>query len=243
LPTPPARREPGFSCYAHTIMRYHHTSIVALAILVMFTIAPAARSQAQARNQFTLKVSPGPDYKASTRILLFITIPIHPQIACWLETPEGAYVDTIYATAKGAKKDFYSAPAGRPEALPVWYHRQAAHPASVDAISGATAAGAAEHVAKLPIDLSPGRYVAFLEVNRSYDYNGRYTKQDSGVNGQPSIIYRAEIVVGSASSMGVFSPIGTGSVDGSNGNITPGLDGITTALTLIDKAEIDYSGK
>jgi len=37
-----------------------------------------------------------------------------------------------------------------------------------------------------------------------------------------------------------FVPFGTGSVDGSDRRITPGLQGLTTALTLLDKAEITY---
>lgn len=224
-------------------MRKHCTSVVALAILAIFSLAPAARIDAQTRNQFTLQVTPGPDYDATITFLFFFKIHIRPQIACWLETLDGTYVDTIYATAKGAKNDFFSAPKGRPEALPVWYHRQSAQPPAADAISGATAVGAAAHVVTLPIDLNPGHYVAFLEVNRSYDYNKRFTRQNSGVNGQPSIIYRAEIEVGTSKSTAVFSPIGMGSVDGSTGDITPGLDGITTALTLIGKAEIEYSGQ
>ncbi len=218
-------------------------TIIAVILLGVLVGVPAARSGAQARGQFTLRVTPGPDYSASTRILLFIKMPLHPQMACWLESLDGHFLGTIYVTAKGEKKKFYAAPAaGRPEALPVWYHVQSSGAPAADAVSGATSAGAAEHVAKAPAGLAPGRYAAFLEVNRSFDYNDRFTKKNSGVNGQPSIVYRAEIVVGPAGSKAVCAPIGTGSVDGSDGRVTPGLDGITTALTLIEKAEIEYSG-
>jgi hypothetical protein len=42
-------------------------------------------------------------------------------------------------------------------------------------------------------------------------------------------------------SKAVFKPIGTGSLDGSDGQIRPALEGITTALHLLDSAEISYS--
>ena len=207
--------------------------------LLCAVLSGAQTSQVQGQ-KFTLTVTPGKDYTASTTILLFIKIPLYPQLACWLETRDGKYVDAVYVTPKGAKKSFFSAPAnGRPEALPVWYHREAERPAVPDAVSGATASREAAHVKRLSV--SPGRYVAFLEVNRSYDYNERYTKARTGVNGQPSLIYRAELEAGEGPSRAMFAPIGTGSVDGSSGSITPGLEGITTALTLIDHATIECS--
>jgi hypothetical protein len=219
-------------------MKKHAALAIAMLLLSgVFSGAQTSRVQGQ---RFTLTVTPGKDYKASATILLFIKIPLYPQIACWLETPDGKYVDTIYVTPKGAKKSFFSAPSrGRPEALPVWYHRQSEQPAVPDAVSGATASSEAAHAKRLAV--SPGRYVAFLEVNRSYDYNIRYTKANSGVNGQPSLVYRAELEAGTDLSRAVFEPVGTGSVDGSDGTITPGLEGITTALTLLDHATIECS--
>ncbi len=110
----------------------------------------------------------------------------------------------------------------------------------MDAVSAATASAAADHRAKL--SLPPGPYVAFLEVNRSYDYNERYTRANSGVNGQPSLIYRAELTAGKTPARASFTPVGTGSVDGSDGAVRSGLDGITTALDLIANAEIECGG-
>jgi len=217
-------------------------AVLAIALLLLCAVQSGAQTSQVKGRTFTLTVTPGKDYGASTTILLFIRIPLYAQIACWLETPDGKYVDAIYVTPKGAKKSFFSAPArGRPEALPVWYHRQAGKPAVPDAVSGATASKEAAHAKRLAV--GPGRYVVFLEVNRSYDYNERYTKANSGVNGQPSLIYRAELEAGKDPSRARFEPIGTGSVDGSDGTITPGLEGITTALTLIDHATIECSGE
>jgi hypothetical protein len=190
--------------------------------------------------RFTLELSPGSSYKFHTWWLIF-PVPIYPQVACWIETPQGEYIGTIYATAKGAKKAWLSAPAtGRPEALPVWFHLQGKGEASADTVSGATPSGATKRDSSLADSLKPGAYVVKLEINRSYDYNDRYTRANSGVVGQPSLVYACEIAVGSGSSKAVFKPIGTGALDGSDGNVRPGLDGITTALQLFSSAAISY---
>ena len=54
-----------------------------------------------AGKRFELELVPGPMFRASTGFLFF-RIHHSPQIACWLETPQGAYVETIYVTTKGA---------------------------------------------------------------------------------------------------------------------------------------------
>ena len=225
------------SCHRWAII----AAILAAAFLISCTAKPpAAVSVPTSGPQFALALVPGPEYKTTTRWFIF-TVPITPQIACWLETPDGKYIATIFVTAKGAKKAWMSAPAGgRPEALPVWFHIQSHETPSVDAVSGASPGGEFHKTFSLPEGLKPGRYIARLEINRSYDYNETYTKANAGVTGQPSLIYSCEITVGSGASLGVFAPIGTGSLDGSDGNIRPGLKGITTALNLLQSAEIRY---
>lgn len=87
----------------------------------------------------------------------------------------------------------------------------------IDAVSGATAATATSY--ETSVSLKAGHYFVFLEVNRSYDYDERFTRAHSGVNGQPSLVYRAEIVVGKETSTGRFTAVSVGSVDGSDGSI------------------------
>jgi len=188
--------------------------------------------------RFELALVPGPAYRHSVGFL-FIKLTMYPQVACWVETPDGRYVDTIYVTGKGAKKKFYGAPsAGRPEALPVWSHARGAASLHADAVSGATPAGSVQAVSPAAGAFAPGRYVVKLEVNGSYDYNDRYTRANSGVNGQPSLVYSVQIHVGKGDESADLVPVGTGSVDGSNGSITPGLEGLTTALEILSSARI-----
>jgi hypothetical protein len=199
--------------------------------------APAAGGEVEGR-RFSLSLVPGPEYETTTRRLLF-SLPIYPQVASWIETPRGEYVGTIYVTAKGARKAWVSAPkGGRPEALPVWTRLTATSRGRADAVSGPTPAGETKRSSGLAAGLKDGRYVVKLEVNRSYDYNERFDAGTSGVAGQPSIVYECELEVGDAPSKATFKPIGTGSVDGSDGSIRPGLEGITTALRILDGAEI-----
>ncbi len=201
--------------------------------------APAETARIQGRH-FTLHLVPGPEYRFASGWFIF-SVPIYPQVACWIETPQGDYVDTIYVTAKGARKTWVSAPpGGRPESLPVWFHLQKKRSDAADTISGPTPRGATTQDSGLAAALPSGTYVVKLEINRSYDYDERYTRANSGVNGQPSLIYECRITVGQGPSEGIFKPIGTGSVDGSDGNIRPGLEGITTALKLLDSAAISY---
>ena len=74
-----------------------------------------------------------------------------------------------------------------------------------------------------------------MEVNHSFDYNDYLTENNSGVNGQPSLIYHAKFIAGT-SGIAKLNPIGHGSVDGSNGNIVYELDSFTTAFTIIKDA-------
>jgi len=189
--------------------------------------------------RFELALTPGPRYR-HTMGFLFIRLQSSPQIACWIETPEGKYMDTIYVTEKVARKSWFGAPAaGRPEALPVWTHAKAAGPLS-DAVSGATPGGSVQVQSALPARLSPGRYIVKLEINASFDYNERYTRANSGVNGQPSLVYSGGIDVGKGESSVDLTPLGTGSLDGSDGNIRPGVEGLTTALQMLQSARIVY---
>lgn len=186
--------------------------------------------------RFVLELVPGKTYATTTKWFVF-DVPIYPQVAAWVETKEGRYLGTIFVTAKTESGSFIEAPRdGRPESLPLWSHLRSSVP---DAVSGATQAGSTVTSSDLAATLSPGTYVVKLETNRSYDWNDAYPAS-LGVVGQPSLVYRTEITVGDASSRAEFIPVGTGSVDGSHGGITPGLDGIDGALALFSSMSVSF---
>ncbi len=145
---------------------------------------------------------------------------------------------TIYVTGKAEKNNWIAAPAsGRPEALPVWNHLKKD---KLDAVSAATSEGATLRDSDLASRLPAGTYAIMLETNRSYDYNSTYAKAVSGVCGQPSLVYRALLSVGKGPGKAYFEPIGTGSVDGSDGAIRKGLSGIDSALSLFSSMSIEF---
>lgn len=199
---------------------------------------PAPKTGVSSGPRIELHLEPGPEYAEDMKVFLF-SYTVWPQVAAWLETPDGRFVDTLYVTELAVTGKYRAAPkAGRPESLPVWSSRKAA---SAEAVSSPTTVGApVSYASGLAASLPPGRYVVMLETNRSYDWNADYTKKNAGVNGQPSLVYRAELELGAGPSEARFVPIGTGSVDGSDGDIRPGLDGIDTALELFSSMAVRY---
>jgi hypothetical protein len=188
--------------------------------------------------RFILDLAPGGHYRTTTGWFIF-KYPVYPQVAVWVESPEGRYLGTIHVTGKVAKGSWMAAPSsGRPEALPVWSHLRQGE---LDSVSAATQAGETLSVSGLASSLPAGDYVIKLETNRSYDYNETFTAANSGVCGQPSIVYRASLSLGQGRVQAAFEPLGRGSLDGSDGKIQEGLAGIDTALDLFSRMSISYA--
>lgn len=175
-----------------------------------------------------------------------------PQMAVWMETLEGQYIDTLYVTGKIASSGFGENDSGlkrRPEALPVWSHSRgvmeddgyfapAANNADLDGISGATPKNDALISMTAP---RMGRYRLMVEVNRSYDFNEFYSKDrfpddpiysGDGSSGQPSLIYATTIEADSTGKY-LLELVGRGHHSGANGDIYQDLAGITTAKDIV----------
>jgi len=199
---------------------------------------PEPEAGVQSGPRISLSLEPGPHYAKDAQVL-WIKYTVWPQVAVWLEKPDGTYVDTVYVTEIIVTGDYNAAPKrGRPEALPVWSHLPKEN---VDAVSSPTTVGSTVKYGNgLAARLPAGEYVVKLETNRSYDWNATFTKKTSGVNGQPSVVYAARLVKGGERTESTFLPVGTGSVDGGDGNIRPGLDGIDTALELFSELKVSY---
>ena len=162
-----------------------------------------------------------------------------PQFAIWLEDSEGNYIKTLYVTERASHKSWIMSPKeGRPESLPVWYHasnfapsKKAAPDLKLDAVTSATPKGGIIFDAKL----EDKDYVIRAEFNTSFDYNDFYTKKNSGVNGQPSVIYEAEIPAdfNKTSEEIRLEFAGTGALDGTDGLIHKDTAGLTTVLSIV----------
>jgi hypothetical protein len=219
-------------------------SLASVIILSCFVLSFACRTQdaqsggAQGQDALTLVVEPGEEWQGKMKIFLF-NVKKSPQLASWIETEEGRYVGAITVTSRSAEKKWKSSPKdGRPEALPVWNHRQN-HAAQngVDTVSTPTPKGPVEAAIDGSLMAEGAAYNIYLEVNHSFDYNDFWTEGNSGVNGQPSLIYHARFTAGQKERI-TLAPIGHGSVDGSDGNITRGLENITSALGIVKEAYV-----
>lgn len=142
--------------------------ILALGLFALTLVAACSRGQAGAPpvvtggRHFLLDLVPGPAYHHALSILIF-KVRLNPQIACWIESLDGKYLDTIYVTAKGANESWGPAApaAGRPEALPVWSHARKQQSPPADAVSGATPKGGVTRArfsgSPHPTDAGPAR--------------------------------------------------------------------------------------
>ncbi|MBO4404903.1 MAG: DUF2271 domain-containing protein [Treponema sp.] len=196
------------------------------AVLILASVA-AATLYAQ---EIKITVEPG-NYWLKER---------EPQAAVWLEDEDGNYLRTLYVTKKAEKKSwFFSPKEGRPESLPVWYHaasydaaksaKPETHQEALDAVTSATKKTVLSFSTQIEEDKA---YVIRAEFNTSYDYNDFYTKKNSGVNGQPSVIYSEKIPAGFSGST-TLKLCGTGSLSGNDGKIYPFAKEITTAGTIV----------
>ena len=177
----------------------------------------------------TISVGAGENWKAKRE----------PQVAIWLEDTDGNYIKTLYVTERASHKSWIMGPKeGRPESLPVWYHASKFEPAKnaspdikLDAVTSATPKGGIIFDA----ELEDKAYVLRAEFNTSFDYNDFYTKKNSGVNGQPSVIYEATVPAdfNKSSEEICLAFAGTGALDGSDGLIHKNTEGLTTAQTIV----------
>lgn len=183
-------------------------------------------------NGIELTIEIGEHWYEKMKVLIF-SIKKTPQLAVWVENNQGSFVSTITVTGKSVKNNWKSAPKeGRPEALPIWNHKRQNSSEQIDIVSSATPKGTVDiHIDNSSLT-SGQEYNVYLEVNHSYDYNVQWTENNSGVNGQPSLLYHAKFIAGKSGKI-ELNPIGHGSVDGSNGNIIYELNSFTTALTII----------
>jgi hypothetical protein len=201
---------------------------------IMVFMAAALTAQAEERWTVTAELAPGEKY-STVKWFGIMPVKLVPQMALWIENTEGGFRETIYSTRRNSENDWRGAEE-RAEALPVYNERRG----NLDALGGASPKGKALISLEGEVAIPPGKYVFYGEVNKSFDYNDAFPEETSGVNGQPSLVYRGEIDFTGDREIYrvVLSPVGTGSVDGSHGEITSGTAGLTTGLSILQSMEL-----
>lgn len=198
-------------------------SIITAILMLVFGTAVYAKN-------ITVSVGAGENWQPSHK----------PQFAVWLEDEKGNFLRTLYVTKKASGRTWIFSPKeGRPESLPVWYHSSKNETAvkskveneKLDAVTSATPKGGVIFIADIPDE---GCTIK-AEFNTSFDYNDFFTKKNSGVNGQPSVVYVGKIPSDLASGEEIrLEFAGCGSLDGSSGNIeTENISRLTTAVSIV----------
>ena len=195
------------------------------------------------------------------KFMNFIPIKLPPQIAVWIEDPDGNYIETLYVTEKAGTQGWQGQPGGppaetirRPEALPCWSHRRGVvYPDGLfmptrenpltDAVTAASPKGNFHLNTRVPQDITT--FVILAEVNLPGDYNEVYPETAapgspnySAASGQPSIIYAATVDLSSGTKTWDLTPVGHGSPDGSDGSNNPDLSDLTTARDIISRITV-----
>ena len=70
--------------------------------------ASAPKPGALSGTRFELSLQPGPEYAKDMKVFLF-KYTVWPQVAVWLERPDGSFVDTLYVTELAVTRDYRAA--------------------------------------------------------------------------------------------------------------------------------------
>lgn len=164
-----------------------------------------------------------------------------PSYAVWVADESGTRA-TLYATGKAAANR-WGGPE-RPSALPIW---SGIRETNVDTVSSATPISKAFIQCNLPQQFGRKKLKLYIEANSSFDYNDYYKQGlQSGqegyndVNGQPSMLWMAEL--DPAQVRGETAPIlvGAGEVMGADHGIHDNLSHVTTAKELLRAITVKY---
>ena len=178
-----------------------------------------------------------------------------PTMAIWLEDPETESFRTVYVTYRGATGDYYGK-VECPVALPIWvgvWRREFGQegfptprnpsPESITSATSLTGEVTAE------VEVPKGKkYRYYIEMNVAGDFNRAFpletedSRLDYHGNGQPSLIYRGEIVAepGNESSP---QPYGRTDQHQFTGELIADLAGMESALECLKKIEVTCLSK
>jgi hypothetical protein len=227
-------------------------------MLLLSSLALLACASISEGAKLEIAVNAGEYYTHNYRWGVF-NLHLVPQMAFWLEDEKGIFVGNIYITYRSATSKWVGGKdIRRPAALPVWSHKQGVqckdglympdreHSLS-DAVTGATPKQSFTKGWSIPEGLPPWKYVIKAEVNNSFDYNERYQKDlpendpdFNAENGQPSVIYKGEMVFGPKGTKILLKLCGHGHPAGKDGKIYTDMRGITNAREIVRSIAVEY---
>lgn len=215
-----------------------------------------------------IEVNAGEHFMHRLKVLPLIRVKNHPQMAVWCETAKGEFISTLFITERIGSQSWRGAPSDptpaeeirRKESLPVWAHRHGTVYADglhlptedepmPDGVTAATPTSSFTVRTALPAGHE--RLRVYLEVNNSTDFNDHYSEDAPAGSatysggpwgsGQPALVYSGVIDLtddGAAAQRIDLELLGHASPDGSTGEIYQDLDGVTTALDIVEGVSI-----
>lgn len=191
----------------------------------------------------------------------------HPTFSVWIEDISGNYIETILVTkylATGVyghgsigknRWDNKPGPANRPATLPYWLHKRAkaenlplmpdaTHPVP-DAITGATPQADFILNSKIKSGL-PDKFKILLEINIPWDYNETWINEkypndfNYKTSAQPALIYAVTIDKNDLDKTYYLNPIGHSHYSGNDGQLYTNLTSFTSALRIIESAQVKF---
>lgn len=176
-------------------------------------------------NDLSVEIEKGEKWYHKIKILGIPMIKSEPQVAIWLEDKNGNFIKTINVSEKSKK---WLNEGKRKEALPVWMNKTKN---KIDNLAGASLSKQ-----NYNINSEKEKVNLYIEINNSYDYNEFFTKKNSGVNGQPSIIYFTEVDFKNKA----YKNIELIAYSEENGNFVKDLSKITSARNIIKKINLEF---
>ncbi|PLX16399.1 MAG: hypothetical protein C0599_15365 [Salinivirgaceae bacterium] len=191
----------------------------------------------------------------------------YPSFAIWLETTDGQFVQTLYATKSVATGMYGYKQAGslkwekgpgraeRPAALPYWFHKRdnekqdnAVLPSPespvADVYTGATPKN--DFVVNLKADKKlEGKMKILVEVNQPWDVNDYWTNAKYPDNKQyltscqPALVYSVVVDFENLMPEYYLNPIGHSHPYGADGKLYTNLTTFTTALDIFKSIKLD----
>lgn len=191
-----------------------------------------------AQKEVEIRMEKGEAYAGIVRNGLFeyVTTPL---IAIWIEDENSNFISTLYVSSKLFQID-------RPTALPVWQHKSNIDTSNSQLVDGVSSVSNKGNQLKLDDQISSEKFILYVELNRSYDYNDFYLADlepgqlgyNADFSGQPSLIYQVPVDSLTTDIDLDFKLVGHGSEDGSDGDIVTALEHITTAKDLMNKISL-----
>ncbi|MBI9031129.1 hypothetical protein JEZ13_03850 [bacterium] len=127
-----------------------------------------------------VSITAGAEWNHTYWFMKIIPVKLSPQIAVWTADEDDKLIETLFVTEKNSKIN-------REEALPYWGSKKERKEMQIT--SATPKDNFSIHWDKPTSDAS---YI-YAEVNNSFDYNKHYPNVKGDVDGQPSLIYRAEM--------------------------------------------------